>query len=213
VVSAESDGAAADAKQTMSEPLSESGRETVQERVHQDTQTQQEPRRSSRRRSSRRRRSTSRGGGEENGGRTGSDASEQTSGAQKDDGRRTRILAELLAETWTEDKARKLVSEGFIASLAPRVVSNEKDEPLSDLDALKAPLQMIRKNLADECMIEDDATDVMLLDMVMNALSDRIEVYQLQAQDGQLEEIDHIVKLRHRADRRLIETINALKNA
>ena len=72
---------------------------------------------------------------------------------------------------------------------------------------------MIRKVLANECMVEDDATDVMLLDMVMSALTDRIEVYRLESEHRDLENVEQILEIRYKADRRLIETVMALKNA
>ena len=124
-----------------------------------------------------------------------------------------RTVTEILAETWTEEKARKFVGEGFLADLSPPVVSDGDSAPLKDMDALREPLRSIRRNLADECMVEDDVADVMLLDLVMNALADRIEVYRLQAGDGEWADIERVVELRYKADRRLIETIAALKNA
>ncbi len=72
---------------------------------------------------------------------------------------------------------------------------------------------MIRKVLADECMVADDVTDVMLLDMVMNAMADRLDIYRLEAGDKTPEDLEVILELRYKADRRLIETLNALKNA
>jgi len=178
----------------------------------------QESRRSSRRRSSRRRRSGSSRGNVESGARPGGDTQRQEDrrpegDTRRDSSRQSRTLAQILAETWTEDKARKFIADGFIADLAPSVASDDIPDALQDMGALREPLRQIRKNLADECMVEDDATDVMLLDMVMNALTDRIEVYRLQAEDGQWEDIEQILNLRYKADLRLIETIKALKNA
>ena len=74
---------------------------------------------------------------------------------------------------------------------------------------------MIRKVLADECMVADDVTDLMLLDVLMNALSDPVDVCHLQSQKSQRtggyrRDLRH---LRYKADRRLIEAVNALKNA
>ncbi len=122
-------------------------------------------------------------------------------------------LTQILAQSWTEDKTRQFISEGFLGSLSPELVNNGKSETIPDAEKLKAPLQMIRKVLADECMVADDVTDLMLLDVVMNALSDRIDVCRLQAESNALADIDAILELRYKADRRLIEAVNALKNA
>ena len=122
-------------------------------------------------------------------------------------------LTQILAQSWTEDKTRQFISEGFLGSLSPELVNNSKREPIPDAETLKEPLKMIRKILADECMVADDVTDLMLLDVVMNALSDRIDVCRLQAETNSLADIDAILELRYKADRRLIEAVNALKNA
>ncbi|MXZ09738.1 MAG: hypothetical protein F4Y79_09860 [Gemmatimonadetes bacterium] len=122
-------------------------------------------------------------------------------------------LTQILAQSWTEDKTRQFISEGFLGSLSPELINNGKSETIPDAEKLKAPLQMIRKVLADECMVADDVTDLMLLDVVMNALSDRIDVCRLQAESNALADIDAILELRYKADRRLIEAVNALKNA
>ena len=122
-------------------------------------------------------------------------------------------LTQILAQSWTEDKTRQFISEGFLGSLSPELVNNGKRETIPDAEALQKPLQMIRKVLADECMVADDITDLMLLDVVMNALSDRIDVFRLQAESNALSDIDAILELRYKADRRLIEAVNALKNA
>ena len=86
-------------------------------------------------------------------------------------------------------------------------------DDLPDSADLEAALKVIRKVLADECMVEDDAADVILLDMAIKALADRIEVYWLQADSNSLEDMELILELRYKADRRLIETVTALKNA
>ena len=122
-------------------------------------------------------------------------------------------LTQILAQSWTEDKTRQFISEGFLGSLSPELVNNGNSESIPDAETLKKPLEMIRKVLADECMVADDVTDLMLLDVVMNALSDRIDVCRLQAQSNALSDIDAILELRYKADRRLIEAVNALKNA
>ena len=122
-------------------------------------------------------------------------------------------LTQILAQSWTEDKTRQFISEGFLGSLSPELVNNGNSESIPDAEKLKKPLEMIRKVLADECMVADDVTDLMLLDVVMNALSDRIDVCRLQAQSNALSDIDAILELRYKADRRLIEAVNALKNA
>jgi hypothetical protein len=122
-------------------------------------------------------------------------------------------LTQILAQSWTEDKTRQFISEGFLGSLSPELVNNGNSESIPDAEKLKKPLEMIRKVLADECMVADDVTDLMLLDVVMNALSDRIDVCRLQAESNALSDIDAILELRYKADRRLIEAVNALKNA
>ena len=125
----------------------------------------------------------------------------------------SRKLAEILAQSWTEDKTRRFLGEGFLGSLSAELVDDGKQTDIPDAEALKKPLEMIRKVLADECMVADDVTDLMLLDVVMNALSDRIDVCRLQAESNSLTDIDVILELRYKADRRLIEAVNALKNA
>ena len=155
-------------------------------------------------------------------GRNQSDQNKQRSSKRTSDRGRNRSqkpdqpsnrLTQILAQSWTEDKTRQFISEGFLGSLSPELVNNGTREPFPDADALKEPLKMIRKILADECMVADDITDLMLLDVVMNALSDRIDVCRLQAESNALSDIDAILELRYKADRRLIEAVNALKNA
>ncbi len=144
---------------------------------------------------------------------------QRTSKRTSDRGRRQKPeqpsnrLTQILAQSWTEDKTRQFISEGFLGSLSPELVNNEKSETIPDAERLKEPLKMIRKVLADECMVADDVTDLMLLDVVMNALSDRIDVCRLQAESNALADIHAILELRYKADRRLIEAVNALKNA
>ena len=121
-------------------------------------------------------------------------------------------VVEILADTWTEEKARKYLSEGFLATLSTPLVSRSKVEKI-DEEALRDRLKVVRRVLADECMVEDDASDLILLDMVMNALADRLEVYQLTSGNASPEQLDQILQLRYNADRRLIETVTALKNA
>ena len=118
---------------------------------------------------------------------------------------------EILSENWTEDKARQLLSEGFLASLTAPVVSAGPMDPI-DRQVLKDRLRTIRKVLADECMVEDDVTDVMLLDATMNALADRIEVHRLQAERRDWDDIEQVLEIRYKADKRLIEAIVALKS-
>ena len=155
-------------------------------------------------------------------GRNQSDQNKQRSSKRTSDRGRNRSqkpdqpsnrLTQILAQSWTEDKTRQFISEGFLGSLSPELVNNGKSETIPDAEKLKKPLEMIRKVLADECMVADDITDLMLLDVVMNALSDRIDVCRLQAESNALSDIDAILELRYKADRRLIEAVNALKNA
>lgn len=121
-------------------------------------------------------------------------------------------IAEILSDNWTEEKARKYLSEGFLATLSTTLVSRSKVEQL-DEEALRDRLKVVRRVLADECMVEDDASDIILLDMVMNALADRLEVYRLTSRSASPAQLDQILQLRYNADRRLIETVTALKNA
>ena len=139
-------------------------------------------------------------------------SSSRSRNKKKPDGA-SRKLAEILAQSWTEDKTRRFLGEGFLGSLSAELVDDGKQTDIPDAEALKKPLEMIRKVLADECMVADDVTDLMLLDVVMNALSDRIDVCRLQAESNSLADIDVILELRYKADRRLIEAVNALKNA
>lgn len=121
-------------------------------------------------------------------------------------------IADILSDSWTEEKARKYLSEGFLATLSTRLVSRGKVEEI-DEEALSERLKVIRRVLADECMVEDDASDLILLDMVMNALADRLEVYRLTSRGASPEKLVQILELRYNADRRLIDTVTALKNA
>lgn len=121
-------------------------------------------------------------------------------------------IAEILSDSWTEEKARKYLSEGFLATLSTRLVSRGKVEEI-DEEALSERLKVVRRVLADECMVEDDASDLILLDMVMNALADRLEVYRLTSRGASPEKLVQILELRYNADRRLIEAVTALKNA
>ncbi|MDE2887060.1 MAG: hypothetical protein OXR72_02530 [Gemmatimonadota bacterium] len=121
-------------------------------------------------------------------------------------------VADILSDSWTEEKARKYLSEGFLATLSTRLVSRGKVEEI-DEEALRERLKVIRRVLADECMVEDDASDLILLDMVMNALADRLEVYRLTSRGASPEKLVQILELRYNADRRLIEAVTALKNA
>ena len=77
----------------------------------------------------------------------------------------------------------------------------------------KSRLKAIRRVLADECMVADDVADIMLLDVVMGALADRVEVCRLQASPQSLKDMDVLLDMRCKADKRLIEAVNALKNA
>ena len=121
-------------------------------------------------------------------------------------------VEEILSDNWTEEKARKYLSEGFLATLSAPLVSRSKVEQI-DEEALRDRLKVVRRVLADECMVEDDASDLILLDMVMNALADRLEAYRLTSSKASPEQLDRILQLRYNADRRLIETVTALKNA
>ena len=121
-------------------------------------------------------------------------------------------VVEILTDNWTEEKARKYLSEGFLATLSTPLVSREKVEEI-DEEALRDRLKVVRRVLADECMVEDEASDLILLDMVMNALADRIDVHRLTAGDVSPEKLVEILQLRSNADRRLIDAVTALKNA
>ncbi len=117
----------------------------------------------------------------------------------------------MLAEKWTEEKARKFLSDGFLANLSPDIMGGTGDSAAAyDLDQ---PLRTIRRVLADECMVQDDATDVMLLDLVVKALADWAQVYQIKPKDGALDEVERLMDIRSKADRRLMAAITALKNS
>ncbi|MEE2752371.1 MAG: hypothetical protein VX910_00195 [Candidatus Latescibacterota bacterium] len=118
----------------------------------------------------------------------------------------------MLSETWTEDKARKFLSDGFLSSLSPDILDSESKD-LREAPKLEQSLRTIRRVLAEECMVEDDATDVMLLDIVVKALSDWILVYRIKAKDGALDEVERLMDIRSKADRRLMDAIAALKNS
>ena len=117
----------------------------------------------------------------------------------------------MLSERWTEEKARKFLSEGFLASLSPDIMGSTADD--TDAPDLDQPMRTIRRVLADECMVQDDATDVILLDMVVKALSDWTQVYRIKPKDGALDEVERLMDIRAKADRRLREAIAALKNS
>ncbi len=84
--------------------------------------------------------------------------------------------------------------------------------PEIDAEELRERLKDIRKVLAEECMVQDDVTDVIVLDAVMNALADRIDVYRIRAENGDLKGVEQMLDLRHKADRRLIDAVASLKN-
>ncbi len=151
--------------------------------------------------------------GDQNKQRSSKRTSDRSRSREKKPDQPSNKLTPILAQSWTEDKARQFISEGFLGSLSPELVNDGNRETIPDAEALKKPLEMVRKVLADECMVADDVTDLMLLDLVMNALSDRIDVCRLQAESNALADIDAILELRYKADRRLIEAVNALKNA
>lgn len=117
----------------------------------------------------------------------------------------------MLSETWTEDKARKFLADGFLAQLSPDVMG--KEDTASDGPDLNEPMRVIRKVLADECMVQDDATDVMLLDLVVKALSDWTQVYRIQPREDALDEVERVMDIRAKADKRLMEAVAALKNS
>ena len=117
-------------------------------------------------------------------------------------------------ETWTEERARKFLSEGFLADLSPGLLTKADEKSSPDRAALEAPIRAIRRVLADECMVQDDATDVMLLDMVVKALQDWTQVYRIRPEsETNLGDVERILDIRAKADRRLIESITALKNS
>lgn len=120
----------------------------------------------------------------------------------------------MMDETWTEERARKFLSEGFLADLSPGLLTKADEKSSPDRAALEAPIRAIRRVLADECMVQDDATDVMLLDMVVKALQDWTQVYRIRPEsETNLGDVERILDIRAKADRRLIESINALKNS
>ena len=120
-------------------------------------------------------------------------------------------VEQMLAETWSEEKARKFLSDGFLSRLSPDIM--EAVDGDGEAPELDQPLRTIRRLLADECMVEDDATDVMLLDIVVKSLSDWTQVYRIKPKEGALEEVERLMDIRAKADRRLMEAIAALKNS
>ena len=118
----------------------------------------------------------------------------------------------MLSETWTEEKARKFLADGFLTALSPDIMGSG-DKSSSDGPDLEGPMRTIRRVLADECMVQDDATDVMLLDLVVKALTDWTQVYRIEPKDGALDEVERLMDIRSKADRRLMEAITALKNS
>ena len=121
-------------------------------------------------------------------------------------------LIDLLATSWTEEKTREYLNDGILTRLSPGLLDGS-GETLQDTEAIKEPLKAIRRVLADECMVADDVADIMLLDVVMGALADRIEVCRLQANQNSLQDMNILMDMRCKADKRLIEAVNALKNA
>lgn len=121
-------------------------------------------------------------------------------------------LTELLAESWTEEKTREYLNDGILTRLSPGLVKGN-GETIDDAEVIKDPLKAIRRVLADECMVADDVADIMLLDVVMGALADRIEVCRLQASSQSLQDMDLLLDMRCKADKRLMEAVTALKNA
>jgi len=119
----------------------------------------------------------------------------------------------MLAETWSEEKARKFLSDGFLSLLSPDIMEAVDGDKGGEAPELDQPLRTIRRLLADECMVEDDATDVMLLDIVVKSLTDWTQVYRIKPKDGALEEVERLMDIRAKADRRLMEAIAALKNS
>ena len=122
-------------------------------------------------------------------------------------------VPEMLAESWSVDKARKFLSEGLLARMAEPLLPAEGESEELDARELPERLRVIRKLIADECMVEDDATDVMLLDLVVNALADRIDIYRLKSEGDDLKRMERLMDLRTKADGRLVQAISALKNA
>ena len=120
-------------------------------------------------------------------------------------------ISKVLSKPWNEDTARKILSEGFLASLAIPLRSTIPP-PEIDAEELRERLKDIRKVLAEECMVQDDVTDVIVLDATMNALADRIDVYRIRAENGDLKDIEQMLDLRYKADRRLIDAVASLKN-
>ena len=120
-------------------------------------------------------------------------------------------LDQILSEDWTEEKARKYLRDGFLVGLAAPLVTGSGAPLGINQEHVKQRLKVVRKILAEECMVVDDASEVMMLDVVMNALADRIEVNQVQAKDGDSEDMTRVMDLRYKADRRLLEAVDSLK--
>lgn len=83
----------------------------------------------------------------------------------------------------------------------------------SEIRRIEDTLRGIRKALEDECMIgQDDASERVLLDLALNAIRDRITIHRIQPVTRDLDETERLLRLRHQADRHIVEMLTALKS-
>lgn len=75
-------------------------------------------------------------------------------------------------------------------------------------------LRGLRKALEEECMVgQEDASERVLLDLAVNAIRDRITIHRIQPITRDLDEMEHLLRLRNQADRHVVEMLTALKSA
>lgn len=84
----------------------------------------------------------------------------------------------------------------------------------NDIRRIEDMLRGIRKALEEEYMIgQEDASERVLLDLAVNAIRDRITIHRIQPITRDLEETERLLRLRHQADRHVVEMLTALKSA
>ena len=84
----------------------------------------------------------------------------------------------------------------------------------SEIRRIEDMLRGIRKALEEECMIgQEDASERVLLDLAVNAIRDRITIHRIQPVIRDLDETEHLLRLRNQADRHVVEMLTALKSA
>jgi len=98
--------------------------------------------------------------------------------------------------------------DGIVAAWSIPIRADNEIRRIEDV------LRGIRKALEEECMVgQDDASERVLLDLVMNAIRDRITVHRIQPITRDLEETERLLRLRNQTDRHVVEMLTALKSA